>query len=148
VKSCISLRSTPSIRETPSLPKGDLIVGWGHAPYVTEYDRRGRVVLDLRFGRGADAYRVFRFPWIGRPRTRPAVAVYRGRVYVSWNGATEVARWQILAGPSPAQLQPFKTVRKRGFETSAAVSLALSWLAVRALDETGRTLGTSRMIRA
>ena len=129
------------------LANGDLIVGWGHAPYVTEYDRRGRVVLDLRFGRRADTYRVFRFPWIGRPRTRPAAAVYRGRVYVSWNGATEVARWQILAGRSPAQLRPLRTVGKRGFETSAPISPALRWISVRALDKAGQTLGTSRTIR-
>jgi hypothetical protein len=126
------------------LANGDLIVGWGHAPYVTEYDTRGRVVLDLRFGRRADTYRVYRFPWIGRPRTRPAVAVQHGRVFVSWNGATEVARWQILAGKSPGHLRPFRTVGKRGFETSAAVSPALPWISVRAVDHTGRTLATSR----
>jgi Arylsulfotransferase (ASST) len=130
------------------LPNGGEIVGWGHAPYVTEYDQRGRAVLDLRFGRGADSYRAFRFPWIGRPRTRPAVAVDRGRVFVSWNGATEVARWQILAGLSPAHLRPFRTVGKRGFETSAAIPQALPWLAVRALDRAGRTLGTSRTVHA
>jgi hypothetical protein len=128
------------------LPTGGVIVGWGHAPYVTEYDKHGRVVLDLRFGHRADSYRVFRFPWIGRPLTRPAVAVDHARVFVSWNGATQVARWQILAGRSPADLRPFRTVGKRGFETSAAISPALPWLAVRALDRAGRTLRTSRTI--
>jgi hypothetical protein len=130
------------------LANGDLIVGWGHAPYVTEYDKRGRVALDLRFGRGADSYRAFRFPWIGRPLTKPAIAAYRGRLFVSWNGATEVARWQILAGRSAGQLQPFRTVRKRGFETSAAIPRDLAWISVRALDRAGRALGTSRTIRA
>jgi arylsulfotransferase ASST len=128
------------------LPTGGEIVGWGHAPYVTEYDDRGRVVLDLHFGLGADSYRAFRFPWIGRPRTRPVVAVDRGHIFVSWNGATEVARWQILTGRSPADLRPFRTVGKHGFETSAQVPPALPWLAVRALDRAGRTLGTSRTI--
>jgi hypothetical protein len=130
------------------LANGNVIVGWGHAPYVTEYDERGRVVLDLRFGRRADTYRVYRFPWIGRPLTRPAVAVHRGRVFVSWNGATEVARWQILAGPRPRDLQPFRTVPKQGFETSAAIATDLPWISVRALDRAGRPLGTSRTARA
>jgi hypothetical protein len=103
-------------------------------------------VFDLRFGRGADSYRAFRFRWTGRPTTRPAVALHRRRVYVSWNGATGVARWQVLAGRSRERLRPFRTVRKQGFETSAPAS-ALPWLAVRALDRTGRTLGTSRTIR-
>jgi len=130
------------------LANGDLLVGWGHTPYVTEYDKRGRVVLDLRFGRRADTYRAYRFPWIGRPLTKPAVAVHRGRVFVSWNGATEVARWQILAGRSARHLQPFRTVPKRGFETPAAISPDLPWISVRALDRTGRALGTSRTIHA
>jgi hypothetical protein len=68
------------------------------------------------------------------------------RVFVSWNGATEVARWQVLAGRSRDELRPFRTVRKRGFET-AAPAPGTPWLAVRALDRSGRTLGTSRIIR-
>jgi hypothetical protein len=112
---------------------------------VTEYDARGRILLDLRFGHGADSYRAYRYGWIGRPATRPAVAIYRGRVYVSWNGATEVARWQILAGRDRSRLRAFRTIRKRGFET-ALPAPATPWLAVRALDRKGRTLGTSRAI--
>jgi hypothetical protein len=128
------------------LPQGHVLVGWGHEPYVTEFDRRGRVRFDLTFGRGADTYRVFRYGWIARPVTRPAVAVRGRRLFVSWNGATEVDRWQVLAGASRAELRPLRTVRKRGFET-AAPAPAAEWLAVRALDRSGRTLGTSRVIR-
>ncbi len=128
------------------LPRGHVLVGWGYEPYVTEYDARGRVLLDLRFGSGADSYRAFRFAWTGRPITRPAVAVHGRRVYVSWNGATEVARWQVLAGRSRKHLRPVRTVRKRGFETSAPVP-SVPWLAVRALDRGGRALATSRTVR-
>jgi hypothetical protein len=129
------------------LPGRHVLVGWGYLPYVTEYDRRGRVLLDLRFGNGgADSYRAFRYQWMGRPATRPAVAAYRGRVYVSWNGATEVTRWQVLAGTKRTQLEPFRVVRKGGFETAAPVP-PTPWLAVRALDRSGRVLGTSRVIR-
>jgi hypothetical protein len=128
------------------LPRRHVLVGWGHEPYVTEYDARGRVVLDLRFGDGADSYRAFRYQWTGRPATRPDVAVYGERVYVSWNGATEVVRWQVLGGDDREELRPFRTVRKRGFETSAPAP-PTPWLAVRALDRSGRTLGASRVIR-
>ena len=129
------------------LPRRHVLVGWGHEPYVTEYDARGRILLDLRFGLGTESYRAFRFPWIGRPSTRPAVAVHRRRVYVSWNGATEVTRWQLLAGRDRRRLEPFRTVRKQGFETSAHAP-SLPWIAVRALDRSGRTLRTSRTIRS
>ena len=128
------------------LPNGHVLVGWGYEPYVSEYDARGRVLLDLRLGSGADSYRAFRFGWTGRPGTRPAVAVHGRRVYVSWNGATEVARWQVLGGQSRGNLQPFRTVRKRGFETSAPAPSG-PWIAVRALDRAGRALATSRTVR-
>jgi hypothetical protein len=128
------------------LPRQHVLVGWGHEPYVTEYDKRGRVLLDLRFGRGTESYRAFRFGWSARPITRPAVAVHRRRVYVSWNGATEVARWQVLGGRDREGLQAFTTVPKQGFETSAPTPRT-PWLAVRALDRAGRSLGLSRIIR-
>jgi Arylsulfotransferase (ASST) len=129
------------------LPGQHVLVGWGHEPFVTEYDRQGRVVLDLRFGgkSGADSYRAFRFQWAARPVTRPAVAVHRRRVYVSWNGATNVARWQVFAGPTKRRLQPVRTIPKRGFETSTPVP-PWPWVAVRALDHAGRSLVISRVI--
>jgi hypothetical protein len=126
-----------------ALPNGHLLVGWGHDPHVTEYDARGRVVLDLRFAGRVDSYRAFRFPWIGRPTTRPAATIYRGRIFVSWNGATEVARWEVLAGQNPHSLSRVRTVRRRGFET-AITAPPSPWIAVRALDRDGQTLGTSR----
>ncbi len=129
-----------------SLPNGHLLVGWGHEPYVTEFDEKGRMLFDLRFGRGADSYRAYRFRWIGRPAAPPDAAADDGRIYVSWNGATEVRRWQILAGPTPRQLRAVRTVPKLGFETSAALP-SDAWVAARALDRAGRVLGTSRAIR-
>jgi Arylsulfotransferase (ASST) len=128
------------------LSDGHLLVGWGHTPYVTEFDARGRTLLDLRFGDGADSYRAFRFRWSGRPISRPAVALHRGRIFFSWNGATNVAWWQILGGPDARRLQTIRTVRKRGFETSAPAPRT-PWIAVRALDRHGRRLRLSRPLR-
>jgi len=129
------------------LPDAHVLVGWGHESYVTEFDRRGRVLLDLRFGDGgADSYRALRFGWKGFPPTRPAVALHRGRVYVSWNGATEVARWQVLGGTVAKDLRPVRTIPKRGFETSAPAP-ATPLVAVRALDRKGRSLRISRVLR-
>jgi hypothetical protein len=128
-----------------ALPHGHLLVGWGHDPHLTEYDARGRVVLDLRFAGRVDSYRAFRFPWVGRPLARPAAALYRGRIYASWNGATQIARWQVLAGRNPYSLKPVRTVPKRGFETAIAAP-AFPWLAARALARDGQTLGTSRPV--
>src|SRR5918992_519576 len=60
------------------LPNGHVLVGWGQAPYVTEFDRAGEVVFDLRFGgKGADSYRAYRAEWTGRPADDPALAARR-----------------------------------------------------------------------
>lgn len=125
------------------LPDGHYLVGWGHRPYVTEYDARGRVLLDLRFGTGADSYRAYRFRWTGHPTEPPAATVRRdGRrtiVYASWNGATEVAHWQVLAGP-----RVVVTARRSGFETRIVVTGTPRVVRVRALAADGRILGMSR----
>ena len=128
-----------------ALPRGHLLVGWGHDPHVTEYDARGRVLLDLRFAGRVDSYRAFRFPWTGRPLARPTALLYRGRLCASWNGATQIRWWQVLAGDDRRDLRRVFAVRKRGFETVIPAPRA-RWLAVRALDKDGQTLGTSRPV--
>jgi Arylsulfotransferase (ASST) len=128
------------------LPGRHMLVGWGHEPQVTEYDGRGRVLLDLRFGSGADSYRAFRYRWVGRPIGRPSITLHRGRVYVSWNGATNVARWQILGGSDAHALHAVRTVVWSGFETSAPAPRT-PLVAVRALDAHARRLGLSKPLR-
>ncbi len=131
-----------------SLPNGHVFVGWGSKPYATEFDRSGDAVFDLRFGVGrVDSYRAFRFPWKGLPTTRPAVALRPAKdgttVYASWNGATEVARWRVLAGADAAHLSPVASVAKNGFETHATVRSTARTFAVEALAADGSVLRRS-----
>ena len=129
------------------LPNGNYLVGWGHEPYVTEFGPHGKTLLDLRFARrGADSYRAYRFPWIGRPTRPPAVAVERDRIYVSWNGATEVIEWELLGGRDKKKLRPLRIVPKEGFETAIALPSNVAWVAVRALDRKGRSMARSAVV--
>ncbi len=124
-------------------------VGWGQQGSFTEYDPSGHVVFDAHFVPTDSNYRVYRLPWVGFPRTAPAVAITSGknaRLYVSWNGATSVAHWRLLTGSSATALTPGVTVDKSGFETSIAVPSA-PFVAVQGLDATGHVLGTSRAIK-
>jgi hypothetical protein len=121
------------------LPGGHFLVGWGHQPYVTEFDRQGRTIFDLRFGRGSDSYRAYRFRWVGRPADRPAIAIDGEVAYASWNGATQVAAWQLVGGSR----RILRTVPKRGFETAIAIPRDVNAVSVRAVDRNGRMLGTS-----
>jgi hypothetical protein len=135
------------------LPDGHILVGWGSQRYVTEFARNGKVLLDLRIGSfGLRSYRSYRFPWSGHPRDRPAIAVRRTAdgttVYASWNGATAVSSWRVLAGPDARHLTSVDDVPRNGFETAVAVSAAGPVFEVTALDGSGRPLGSSRSVRA
>jgi hypothetical protein len=126
------------------LPNGHYLVGWGHQPYVTEFGAHGKPLLDLRFARsGVDSYRAYRFSWVGRPHSKPTIAVEGDTLYVSWNGATEVRSWQLLGGPEKKRLRPLLAVPKTGFEAAIPLPGDVPWVAVRALDRLGRSLARS-----
>ncbi len=129
------------------LSNGHYLVGWGHEPYVTEFGPHGKPLLDLRFGRtGVDSYRAYRFAWVGRPHSKPTVAVEGDTLYVSWNGATEVRSWQLLGGPDKKKLKPLLAVPKTGFEAAIPLPEEVPWVAVRALDRLGRSLARSAAV--
>jgi hypothetical protein len=131
------------------LPNGHIVVGWGANPYVSELDRNGRVLLDLSLlGQEIDSYRAYRFRWTGLPADRPAVSIDGDKLYLSWNGATQVARWRVLAGDDADNLSARTTVAKAGFETSVPVGSDATTFAVEALSDGGKVLGRSVPIRS
>jgi Arylsulfotransferase (ASST) len=129
------------------IPGGDTFVGAGSQRWFSEYSPSGRLLLDGHIARGNDSYRAYLLPWSGRPATPPAIAatVAGGRVTAraSWNGATGVARWQLLTGPSQKRMTPVAEAPAAGFETALSATTAQPLVAVRALDAQGRTLATS-----
>jgi Arylsulfotransferase (ASST) len=132
-----------------ALADGDQFVGWGQQPYFSEYNSKGQMVFDARFVDSNSSYRAYRFVWTGTPSDAPAVAATSAgstmNVYVSWNGATQVASWRVLAGSSSNSLQAVVTSTKQGFESQIPVA-AQPYVAVQALDAAGRTLGTSSVV--
>jgi Arylsulfotransferase (ASST) len=134
------------------LPNGNVLVGWGSQPNLTEFDAGGRVVLDGTFAGTFQSYRAYRLPWVGKPSGSPAIATVKSNgattVYASWNGATEIARWQVVAGQEPSSLQPVGSHTRDGFETAIRLPDQPSYVAVRALDASGAVLGTSSLAAA
>jgi len=132
-----------------ALPNGNELVGWGSQPYITEFGPHGDVRRVYTYARGDESYRAYRFPWAGRPLSSPAIAAStaggRTSVYMSWNGATNVASWQVLAGASAGALKPVATATNAGFETTASVAAA-PFVAVQARDFGGAVLATSATI--
>ena len=79
--------------------------------------------------------------------TPPDLVVADGSAYVSWNGATEVAAWRVLAGPRPSGLSPLGEVPRAGFETAVALESGTRAVRAEALDADGRVLGRTRTVR-
>ena len=131
------------------LPGGDDFVGWGQQPYFSEYDSKGALVFDGRFVDSNSSYRAYRFPWIGTPATPPAVATSSSgsntNVYVSWNGATQVSSWRVLAGATEDTLEAVETATKQGFESQLTIPTQ-PYVQVQALDSAGRTLASSSVV--
>ena len=134
------------------LPSGHVFVGWGSEPYVSEFSRDGELLFDASFPPEVESYRAFRCPWKGEPQTRPAIVAERGEgddveIYVSWNGATEVAAWRVLSGPGPSVLRPVGSFPRAGFETSATLQAEGPYFAVKAEDAAGHKLSISRAVK-
>jgi hypothetical protein len=130
------------------LSNGDVFVGWGQQPYFTEFSAAGKMLFDARFTSNTSSYRAYRMPWTGQPNTPPNIAVAPNNdgtteVWASWNGATTVASWQVLAGPRPGSLVPLLIAPKRGFETAIAAPTGMPYFSVQALDSSGHVLATS-----
>ena len=135
-----------------TLPTGGAIVGWGSQRYVSEFDAAGQVVFNAALSLGFESYRAYRQPWVGLPRTRPKVSAADEPgagtdVYTSWNGATEVATWEISAGSSAAGLRPVASGPRTGFETKFTVPGAPRFAQSRARNAAGQVLSTSAPTR-
>ena len=99
------------------LPDGSVFIGWGTDGSFTEIGPDGSVRLDGRFADGSVSYRAFRFEVVAQPKGRPATEVVRNAdgsltLYVSWNGSTQVAKWQLVAGSTAAAMKPVAAVRR------------------------------------
>jgi Arylsulfotransferase (ASST) len=141
------------------LTNGNILVGWGSQPTLTEFAPDGGIAFDATMPAGIQSYRDRRFVWSGMPLDPPDVAAdplaegsgsqQRVTAYASWNGATGVAAWRLLAGPDGAHL-PIATAARTGFETAITGVVddpAATSVSVTALDAAGNDLATSRVVR-
>ena len=89
------------------LANGNEFVGWGSAPYLSEFSPTGQLLLEASCriptsptgpgsSRGSDC-RCTRRP------APPGGTAGGTTVYASWNGATQVASWRVLAGSGRAR---------------------------------------------
>lgn len=132
---------------------GNWLMGYGGLPNFTEYGPSGVVLFDATLGKNVQDFRTYLSPWAGQPATPPSVVAQPASastmsVAVSWNGATEVASWQVLAGASPSALTPVASAPKSGFQTTIAAPSPGPYVAVQALNSAGAVIGTSAPVKS
>jgi hypothetical protein len=93
------------------LGSDNILLGFGANPGIAEYTLDGIPVLDIQRGSigvgevvDMRVYRVSKHNWTGMPTWPPSIAVDASTrttrdatVYVSWNGATEIASWVVVS---------------------------------------------------
>ncbi|KAI1114119.1 Arylsulfotransferase-domain-containing protein [Nemania sp. NC0429] len=159
-----------------------VVLGYGWLPFITELstsssssssdsDDGGHVLCAVELAPWISArwglvnnYRAFKAQrWVGTPTAPPDVHLDAGagRVYVSWNGATEVRRWVLqgaewadllesasaTGGGAEAGFVDLEDVVKESFETAFAVGSHMPrYLRVAAVDGDGVVLARSRIL--
>lgn len=142
------------------LPNGNVFVGWGHSAAFTEFRADGTPLCNIHFGASAYftfgrvvSYRVIKGSWVGKPETVPDAVIDGDHVYVSWNGATEVATWRLEVWDgenfTDMTFESRGQFEKDGFETAIALpdDVDTTYFRLVALDSQDEELGVSDPIQ-
>jgi hypothetical protein len=132
---------------------GNWLMGYGGLPDFTEYNAAGDVLLDGSLGLDVQDFRTYLAAWSGQPQTLPSVAAQSSgkgslTVEASWNGATDVSAWRLLAGGSSQSLATVGTTSATGFQTTISAGKSGPYVEAVALGSGGQTLATSRVVKA
>ncbi|MCB0144455.1 MAG: aryl-sulfate sulfotransferase [Caldilineaceae bacterium] len=144
----------PYLANAQRLPNGNTLIGWGHAvPTLTEVKPDGSKAFELSLKWPSVSYRAFRFPWQGAPTWPPVLAAATDGItttlHMSWNGATDVAAYEIHAGNSISSTKLIRTQPKSGFETTVDVTADVGpycLFRVRPVDSNGQQKQFSNLL--
>ncbi|RYP51171.1 hypothetical protein DL768_003439 [Monosporascus sp. mg162] len=123
---CPDMAYTETSSSVQVLPNHNVFVSWWIAGYPSEHAENGELLMEAYFLKDRfSTHRAYKFDnWAGAPRQKPEIKTvgYNANdtgvaaVYVSWNGATKVAAWDVYVR-SPyvgsANRTAFETVRGR-----------------------------------
>ncbi|OOF94676.1 hypothetical protein ASPCADRAFT_170833 [Aspergillus carbonarius ITEM 5010] len=142
---------------------GNVFIGWGRCPTFTEHSSSGKTVMDVQFSPwhsdeipdALDNYRAYKMNWSATPWWDPAIAPRKNQegelvIYVSWNGATEVASWVVRGAASDLLGQKGEVLsmsRRTGFETKLTIGQTdWRYLWAEAVDGKGRVLRSTEVV--
>jgi hypothetical protein len=141
---------SPSQGNMQTLANENVVIGYGGVPAISEFAPDGTLLFDAHQPLDMSFYRAFRFPWSAQPLSPPAVLASLNDtseetvVHASWNGATDVSVWRVLAGKSAESLSTQAEIPDSGFESSTTLPRKYATIEVQALDASGHVLGTSK----
>ncbi|KAJ5637448.1 hypothetical protein N7490_007327 [Penicillium lividum] len=135
---------------------GNVLVAWGHCAAFTEFSSDGEMLCDTHFAPSnwfqlgqAVSYRIAKGSWVGQANTNPTGVVAGSSVFVSWNGATEVAAWRIElwdgVNMKDMKFHPQNMIKKEGFESEIKLpsNRPHVYFRVAALNNRGELLGVT-----
>jgi len=135
--------------DTQPLGNGNVFIGWGSERYFSEYSRSGELLLEGELPGPNLSYRSMVEPWVGLPLSEPVGAARttggKTTVYASWNGATQVMSWRVLAAAGAGRMTVVASASRSGFETAIGVPQGYESFEVQALDAGGRVIASSRL---
>jgi len=134
-----------------ALDNGDTFVGWGIAGRFSEFNGAGQLVYDASEAPGYGSYRAYRFKWVGNPSSGPTAAALRNSdgsiaVHAVWNGATEVASWEVLGATAPGALGHVGSAPWNGLDTVIPVAGPVNEVQVVAMNAAGSAIGASATV--
>jgi hypothetical protein len=143
--------STGSQGDAETLPDGDIFVGWGAPGRFSEFTADGQQLFDAQLPQGYDSYRAYKDVWHGMPSTAPVAVVIPGpgggsTVDAVWNGATNMASWEVLGGASPGRLVPVGVAAWDGLDTPVTLATEPVFLEVVARNAAGAEVGKSPVV--
>ena len=141
------------------LPNGGILGGWGENAYMTEYAKPGgEVVYEASFATKRFAnYRAYKMDFVAQPISKPVNKAFvstnsrghlRTTIYVSWNGATEVAAWKFYSRTVIKGIERVVQIgnaAKTGFETTFVATGYHPITFAEAVDVFGKSLANSSL---
>ena len=118
-----------------------------------------KLVLEAKFtSRRFSTYRAFKANFTGNPIEPPVIKAFATQsesdasysmttFYVSWNGATEVKRWEFFGSQSEdaGEFEYIGTADRTGFETTFSEKGLWTYVFAKAIAEDGETLDASNI---
>ncbi|KAJ3822750.1 ASST-domain-containing protein [Lentinula raphanica] len=139
-------------------PNGNFLVGFGQLPWTGEYAPNGDLLWTIQFGVGdVESYRALRYNWTATPTDSPSIDLVPASksnllsAHASWNGATEIVKWELYGASDSSGSNSISLYNKTkdGFETTITVSTvsnSYDYYAVRAIGKSNKVLGVSEFI--